>query len=272
MVAGILIFYPYYVALNIFYIYFFFLLKLFLMFYCYITIFLPPFVSTSTEMASSCDTTTVRRRPPPIVLKPETKQATTDAAESPMKVPHISSWDKKLGENPKLLELFKAILDAVCSARTTALAEQQPMSFADYKPAEFLPGLSIGSQWDTHDEKFSHLATVMDDPSMVHSSPESSKVFHARDDDNTNILALFPQVRDYLDECVKTGKPTLIHCHAGINRSAILATAYYCYKTSKTLLEAIAHLVSLRPIILRNESFLAQLTIWAVENGFAKCE
>ena len=223
-------------------------------------------------MASSCDTTTVRRRPPPIVLKPETNQPTTDAAESPTKVPNISSWDKKLSENPKLLELFKAILDAVCSARMTALANQQHRSFADYKPAEFLPGLCLGSQWDTHDEKFSHLATVMDDPSMVYSSPESNKVFNARDDDNTDIMALFPQVRDYLDECVKTGKPTLIHCHAGINRSATLATAYYCYKTGKSLLEAISHMVSLRPIILRNENFLTQLTIWAVENGFVKCE
>ena len=233
-------------------------------------------------MTSSCATTAQlvlkpetapRRRPPPLVLKPETAiPRSDDACESPSKVHAIPTWYKKLDENPKLLELFKAVLKAVHSARTTALAEQQLKSFADYKPAEFLPGICLGSQWNTHDEKFSHLATVMDDPSIVYSSPESRKVFYARDDDNTDIMALFPQVRDYLDECIKTGKPTLIHCHAGINRSATLATAYYCYKTGKTLLDAIAHMVSLRPIILRNESFLAQLTIWAVENGFAKCE
>ena len=232
---------------------------------CYLSILLH-----NSSMASSCVQKAPRRRPTLLVFK-EIKKPIYDA-ESPVKVRPISSWDQKLDEQPKLLKLFKAVINAIYSARKAALDGQQSKSF---RPAEFFPGLWLGSQSDTCDEKFSHLATVMDDTSiaeLLRPFPESRKVFHARDDDNTDIMALFPQVRDYLDEYVKTGKPTLIHCHAGINRSATLATAYYCYKTGKTLTDAIAHMVSLRPIILRNESFLAQLTIWAVENGFAKCE
>jgi len=226
-------------------------------------------------MASSCVQKALRRRPTPLVFKTEMENPPINDAESPVKVRPISSWDQKLDEQPKLLELFKAVIKAIHSARKAALAGQQSKSFTDYRPAEFIPGLWLGSQWDTYDEKFSHLATVMDDPSMTkffRPSPETSKVFPARDDDETNIMDLFPDVQAYLDECAKTDKHTLIHCQAGINRSATLATAYYCYKTGKTLHEAIAHIVSLRPIILRNESFIVQLTIWAVENGFAKCE
>ena len=210
-----------------------------------------------------------RARPPPLVLSPSRTKTGEVASESPTKMPAIQEWVKKLNADTALRRLFKEAGKTITFAKKMAR-----QSDSQYPPVEFLPGVWLGNQFDTY-EDYEHVVSVMDDPSLVcplskDESPQNTrKHFYARDDGTTDIMALFPEFMKYLDSLPSGGR-TLIHCQAGINRSATLATAYYMRKTGKRLLEAIDYMVRLRPIILCNEDFLAQLTIWSVENVIVK--
>ena len=224
----------------------------------------PPSLTSSKKL---------RARPPPLVLiLPQTKIGEV-ASESQAKVPTIQEWVKKLNAGTDLNRLFKEACKTITFAKKMARQFGVPEF---YQPVEFLPGVYLGNLFDTY-RNYNNVVSIMDDPSMVcplskDESPQNTrKHFYARDDASTDIMALFPDCSKYLDSLPSGGR-TLIHCQAGINRSATLATAYYMLKTGKYLLEAIDYMVRLRPIILCNEDFLAQLTIWSVENGFAKCE
>ena len=144
-------------------------------------------------------------------------------------------------------------------------------NWKDMKPVEFLPNIYLGSYYDTYEFKHSVRISILEDFSLIDMIPDDSEPItklkiHANDDSNTNIMEHFDKIRDFLDsqpdESIK-----LIHCVAGMNRSATLATAYYMYKTKQPLAVALQYMVALRPIILRNENFVMQLVVWAYDNG-----
>jgi protein-tyrosine phosphatase len=84
--------------------------------------------------------------------------------------------------------------------------------------------------------------------------------FPARDQLDFPILQKFSaQVTQTLAECIAMQKPVLIHCAAGINRSATLL-ADFLYKMSGIHPKDIVYWIrSLRPQTFSNESFLRQL-------------
>jgi len=58
----------------------------------------------------------------------------------------------------------------------------------------------------------------------------------------------------------------LIHCKEGKNRSAALCVALLMAEKKWTLPSALLYVVERRPIVLTNEGFLKQLTVYAEEN------
>jgi hypothetical protein len=73
----------------------------------------------------------------------------------------------------------------------------------------------------------------------------------------------FDETKKTLDTCRSLGKKALVHCAAGINRSAALCVAYYMVSTNQKLLNAVRHCFAQRPIILVNEGFVEQLVVFA---------
>ena len=59
----------------------------------------------------------------------------------------------------------------------------------------------------------------------------------------------------------------LIHCHAGINRSGVLATAHLMLAERLPVLEAVARVKEVRGNVLCNHSFQSQLVQLARDNG-----
>jgi protein-tyrosine phosphatase len=62
-----------------------------------------------------------------------------------------------------------------------------------------------------------------------------------------------------MDMCIGEKKGVLVHCVAGINRSATLLIAYLVERRGMSLIDAISLCFQKRPIILTNEAFAVSL-------------
>jgi len=63
----------------------------------------------------------------------------------------------------------------------------------------------------------------------------------------------------FMDKCVGEKRRVLVHCAAGINRSATLLIAYLVRRRGMCLKDAISLCFKKRPIILTNEAFVMAL-------------
>lgn len=81
-------------------------------------------------------------------------------------------------------------------------------------------------------------------------------------DDNPNYDILskdFEEFTEFMEKCVGEKKGVLVHCVAGINRSATLLIAYLVERRGMSLIDAISLCFQKRPIILTNEAFVMAL-------------
>lgn len=68
------------------------------------------------------------------------------------------------------------------------------------------------------------------------------------DDENEDILELLPRTLDWIDQGINSNSPTLLLCHAGVSRSATVATAHLMRKYSLSLEDALVRVRRCRPI------------------------
>ena len=81
----------------------------------------------------------------------------------------------------------------------------------------------------------------------------------ARDHTSYDITTHFDECFEFLDRCRREGRKVLVHCVAGINRSAAIVVAYMCDRY-KIDLESCVKMVAARRIdILSNRRFLIDL-------------
>lgn len=74
----------------------------------------------------------------------------------------------------------------------------------------------------------------------------------------------FEEVSDLLEANRRVGRRSMVHCLAGVSRSATLVLAYLLKYTTLNLHQAFAHLHSARPCIRPNMGFFKQLIDWEV--------
>ncbi len=92
------------------------------------------------------------------------------------------------------------------------------------------------------------------------------------DSKDQNIEQHFDKAFEFLDSMEKQNKTCIIHCHAGINRSATIALAYFIKKKGINLFEAYEYLSLMRPGIIYNIGFRKQLISWAKKNNLLDLE
>ncbi|CAF1356388.1 unnamed protein product, partial [Didymodactylos carnosus] len=68
----------------------------------------------------------------------------------------------------------------------------------------------------------------------------------AADDDTTDLLPEFEPCYEFIDQAVKNNCNVLIHCQAGISRSATIAASYLMKKYDLTFADALKRLQSKR--------------------------
>ena len=83
----------------------------------------------------------------------------------------------------------------------------------------------------------------------------------------TNCLA---SASAFISECHAEERPVLVHCMAGVNRSATLAVAHLLLVKKRNLFELFAECSAARPSILQNPSFQLQLCVLAHTHGLLR--
>ncbi|KAM0791179.1 hypothetical protein ACM66B_005663 [Microbotryomycetes sp. NB124-2] len=82
------------------------------------------------------------------------------------------------------------------------------------------------------------------------------------DTDTTNIIQHFPQVCDFIAQARLDSQGVLVHCQAGISRSATLVAAYLMRDMGLTADKALQKIKKARPNVEPTEFFMLQLELW----------
>ena len=90
---------------------------------------------------------------------------------------------------------------------------------------------------------------------------------YALDNPDQNISNYFDEAFEFLDRMERENKVCIIHCHAGINRSATIVLAYFMKKMQIGLYDAYEFLLLLRPGVIYNIGFRKQLIEFAKNNN-----
>ncbi|BFZ01017.1 hypothetical protein BsWGS_04056 [Bradybaena similaris] len=132
-------------------------------------------------------------------------------------------------------------------------------------PAEILPHLYLGDIWHSSQRQLlQHLGiTAM---LNVSSSCENFFQSHFRymniqvnDTMDADLLSWFPKIIEFIDSVAQQQGKVLVHCRAGVSRSATVCIAYLMQKQQMSLDAAFEFVVSRRPIIDPNLNFIQQL-------------
>ncbi|GCC20179.1 dual specificity protein phosphatase 10-like [Chiloscyllium punctatum] len=81
----------------------------------------------------------------------------------------------------------------------------------------------------------------------------------ATDNSKQNLRQYFEEAFEFIEEAHQCGKGVLIHCQAGVSRSATLVIAYLMKHTLMTMTDAYKYVKGKRPIISPNLNFMGQL-------------
>lgn len=77
-----------------------------------------------------------------------------------------------------------------------------------------------------------------------------------------NILQYFDETYDFIHHALESGGKVLVHCVAGVSRSATVITAYLMRLKNIRYKAALAMLKRVRPIVTPNDGFIEQLRLY----------
>ncbi|KAM5148281.1 dual specificity protein phosphatase 12 isoform 1-T3 [Mantella aurantiaca] len=130
-----------------------------------------------------------------------------------------------------------------------------------------LPGLYLGDISDVADVQplqkagITHILTV--DSMQPDLTSFHTKYIHLLDDSTADILSCLPECLNFLKEALATAEASaLVHCHAGVSRSAAVVLAYLMNTTQCTYEEAYRRLKDAKSDIKINEEFVNQLALF----------
>uniref|UniRef100_A0A4W5QYW2 protein-tyrosine-phosphatase n=1 Tax=Hucho hucho TaxID=62062 RepID=A0A4W5QYW2_9TELE len=134
-----------------------------------------------------------------------------------------------------------------------------------------LPFLFLGNERDAQDLdlllrlNISYVVNVTTHLPLYHlgSGLVHYKRLPATDNSKQNLRQYFEEVFDHLfsstEEAHQSGRGVLIHCQAGVSRSATIVIAYLMKHTLMTMTDAYKYVRGRRPVVSPNLNFMGQL-------------
>ncbi|MGH0157665.1 UNVERIFIED_CONTAM: hypothetical protein FKN15_053817 [Acipenser sinensis] len=129
-------------------------------------------------------------------------------------------------------------------------------------------GVYIGGASDLTDCQYltdaaiTHILTVDSEEPEVQGSFQR-KFIYALDESSTDLLSILDDCVQFIIEALTTTPAAvLVHCHAGVSRSAAVVTAFMMKTHSLTLSDAYAKLQNIKPDVKIIEEFLDQLELY----------
>jgi len=153
--------------------------------------------------------------------------------------------------------------------REQILAAREPTHSSQHSMDEILPGLYLGdlaSAYDVHRHPhISHVLSILDNPKKIKANGIVWKGLKVEDHPHALVISFFNKMFAFI-ESARAG--VLVHCRAGVSRSATFVIGYLIWKFDVSFDEAYRFVRSKRPHINPNDGFLAQLKYYElVKNG-----
>lgn len=164
---------------------------------------------------------------------------------------------------------FKRRHSALCEDRLVWSSEKASSSSPDLESvgvSRVLPFLYLGNQRDAADLsvlralRITHVLNVTPDVPGYHQPQHILyRQLPATDSGQQNLKQYFEDAFNFIEEARKSGSNVLVHCQAGISRSATIAIAYVMKHRLVSMVEAYTVVKTARPIISPNLNFMGQL-------------
>ncbi|CAL1586741.1 unnamed protein product [Knipowitschia caucasica] len=135
------------------------------------------------------------------------------------------------------------------------------------EPTPILPSLYLGNEQDAQDLRLLQRLRV----GFILNVTTHLPLFHydsgifvykrlpATDSNKQNLRQYFEEAFEFIEEAQQSGTGLLIHCQAGVSRSATIVIAYLMKHTWMTMADAYKYVKTRRPIISPNLNFMGQL-------------
>eukprot|EP00658_Telonema_sp_P-2_P079419 TRINITY_DN7666_c0_g1_i1.p1 TRINITY_DN7666_c0_g1~~TRINITY_DN7666_c0_g1_i1.p1 ORF type:complete len:187 (+),score=51.70 TRINITY_DN7666_c0_g1_i1:116-676(+) len=107
-----------------------------------------------------------------------------------------------------------------------------------------------------------HVLTVADNLAPLFPDQLCYKVVSVQDDLQAQLIPEFSECFSFIDDARAAGA-VLVHCEAGVSRSATVVVAYLMQRLGRSLEVALSQVTLVRPCVAPNLNFMGQLQLFA---------
>lgn len=159
----------------------------------------------------------------------------------------------------------------------TIYTQKYPVVESPQKPngrfeiSKIISGLYLGGEESAMNKellKKNNVSVILNITNYIPFYHETEFTYHRIpiiDSHNVNIKQYFDDTFKIIDDVIMDNKNILVHCHAGISRSATIVIAYIMKKNKMKINEAYKFVHEKRPCIEPNIGFYAQLMVYEKE-------
>ncbi|XP_034082489.1 dual specificity protein phosphatase 10 [Gymnodraco acuticeps] len=205
---------------------------------------------------------------PSTLIKPRPWQSDRDGGHS-LPTAHslhlaLNSLNREQDEENNRMHLSLPLSSSLPASLSDETAMSPDAENAVISP--ILPFLFLGNERDAQDLdlllrlNIGYVVNVTTHLPLYHvKSGLRYKRLPATDNSKQNLRQYFEEVFEFIEEAYQSGQGVLVHCQAGVSRSATIAIAYLMKHTLMTMTDAYKYVRSRRPVVSPNLNFMGQL-------------